>query len=210
MSTDRAEHWDEVFTRTGGQGVSWYEDEPRTSLAMIAGLTVRLADAAIVDIGGGASALVDGLILRGARDVTVLDVSADGLERTRTRLGAAADVVDWVVSDVVAWQPEQRYDVWHDRAVFHFLTSPDEVAAYRGVLRAALRPGGHAVIATFAEDGPTTCSGLPTARYSADELVASIGPGFDEVLRDRRVHVTPSGSEQPFTWVVLRRDGEPA
>jgi SAM-dependent methyltransferase len=206
-SQGRAAHWDEVYARTGGQGVSWFEDEPRTSLSMLARLPIRWPQTSVVDVGGGASALVDALIGRGARAVNVVDVSDEGMAVARRRLGASAEAAQWVVADVTAWRPDEPVEVWHDRAVFHFLVEPADRAGYVAALRAGLRPGGYAVIATFAEDGPTSCSSLPTARYDADGLVAALGPGFTEVLRDRRVHVTPSGGDQPFTWVVLERDG---
>jgi SAM-dependent methyltransferase len=206
VTTERAAHWDEVYARTGGQGVSWFEDEPRTSLAVLADLPMRWADLSIVDVGGGASALVDALIGRGVRSVTVVDVSDEGMAVARSRLGASADAAQWIVADVTSWQPAEPVDVWHDRAVFHFLVDETDRSAYRAAVARAVRPGGFAVIATFAEDGPTSCSSLPTARYDADALVDAIGAGFCEVARHRRVHRTPSGAEQPFTWVVLQRD----
>jgi SAM-dependent methyltransferase len=200
---ERTAHWDEVFTRTAGQGVSWFEAEPATSLTAISALPTDIRS--VVDVGGGASALVDVLLDAGIADVTVLDVSGAGLEHAKARLGERADSVSWVVSDVTSWVPERTFDVWHDRAVFHFLVDESDRAAYRQVLESALHAGSFAVVATFAPDGPTSCSSLPVARYDAAELIAALGPGFEVVDTARRVHVTPSGSEQPFTWVVLRR-----
>lgn len=200
---ERPTHWDEVYTRTRGEGVSWFQSEPTTSLNTILALPEPLDS--VVDVGGGASALVDGLLTAGVDDVTVVDVSETALAVARDRLGARGDQVVWVVADVVAWEPDRTFDVWHDRAVFHFLTEAAERQRYARTVTAAVRPGGHAVIATFAPDGPERCSNLPTVRYSADALSAAIGKGFETVRTFRDVHITPSGAEQPFTWVVLRR-----
>jgi 2-polyprenyl-3-methyl-5-hydroxy-6-metoxy-1,4-benzoquinol methylase len=196
-------HWNEVYRRTLGQGVSWFEAEPATSLATIKALPQPIGS--VVDIGGGASALVDGLLAAGVADVTVLDVSQEALSIARERLADQGADVHWVTSDVLEWNPRRSFDVWHDRAVFHFVTDVDDRARYVEKVAAALRPGGHAVIATFAPDGPERCSNLPVARYSADDLADCFGPGFERVTAFRDVHVTPSGVEQPFTWIVLRR-----
>lgn len=200
---ERPTHWDEVYARTHGEGVSWFEDAPTTSLATILGLPGPVGS--VVDVGGGASALVDGLLSSGVDDVTVVDVSEQALALARERLGALGDQVGWVVADVVTWDPGRTFDVWHDRAVFHFLTEPSDQQRYASTVTAAVRAGGYAVIATFAPDGPDRCSNLPTVRYSADALSAAIGPGFETVRTFRDAHVTPSGAEQPFTWVVLHR-----
>jgi hypothetical protein len=202
-STQRSTHWDDVFTRTSGQGVSWFEAEPRVSMNTIAALPEPVAS--VIDVGGGASALVDLLLEADVPDVTVLDVSEVGLAHARRRLGDRAEQVSWVVADVTRWVPGRTFDVWHDRAVFHFLTAADDRAAYRQVLASALHEGSYAIVATFAEDGPTSCSSLPVARYDAEALVAELGSRFDVVSTARRVHLTPSGAEQPFTWVVLKR-----
>jgi hypothetical protein len=156
-----------------------------------------------VDVGGGASVLVDRLLDAGYRDLTVLDVAAAALDRARTRLGSRAGRVTWLVADLLTWVPARRYRVWHDRAVFHFLTAAAARDRYREVLHHALVPGGHVAVGTFAADGPTSCSGLPTARYGPDELAAQV-PGYRVVHRRREVHRTPSGGIQPFTWLLLR------
>jgi trans-aconitate methyltransferase len=196
-------HWDEVYGRTQGHGVSWFEAEPATSLATIKALPHPLDS--VVDIGGGASALVDGLLAMGVADITVLDVSHEALSIARDRLGVASTGVHWVASDVLAWNPGRTFDVWHDRAVFHFVTDAADRARYVQKVAATVRPGGHVVIATFAPDGPERCSNLPVARYSANDLIDCFGPDFERVTAFRDVHVTPAGVEQPFTWVVLQR-----
>ncbi len=198
---DRADHWDATYTERGAEDVSWFQSEPHTSLALFDALGVR-RDAAVIDVGGGASALVDRLVTHGYVDLTVLDISPVALDLARDRVGDAAKV-EWVVSDVLTWAPERRYDLWHDRAVFHFLTDPDDRAAYLATLTEAV-PTGAVILATFAPDGPETCSGLPVARYGPDEL-ADLLPDFDVVAARRDVHVTPWGAEQPFTFVAARR-----
>lgn len=204
MTGDRAQHWDKVFTTKAEDSVSWHEAVPQTSIELLrrAGFT---AGSAVIDIGGGASRLVDHLLAQGARDLTVLDISAAALATARTRLGTAAERVVWIAADVTDWQPARRYDIWHDRAAFHFLTDPEDRAAYVATLYRALAPGGHAVIATFASDGPERCSGLPVLRYSPDTLAAALGPGFHPVESRLQRHLTPSGAEQLFQFSLLRR-----
>ena len=188
-------HWDEVYGGREPTSLSWYEPEPATSLRLIPGR------GRVVDVGAGVSTLADRLVERGW-DVTLLDVSATALAAVRARLG---DRARYVVSDVLAFAPEEPFDVWHDRAVLHFLTSPADAQRYVEVVRASLRPGGAAVVGVFAEDGPQQCSGLPTARYSAVELAQLFGDGFALEHSEREEHVTPWGALQPFTWAVLRR-----
>jgi len=206
---DRVEHWEHVYATRQVAEVSWYERRPATSLSLVEALDLP-RDAGIVDIGGGASALVDELVAAGFRDLTVLDVSSTALELARARLAAssgaeAAAAVHWVAADVCRWEPGRRFDLWHDRAVFHFLVDPADRARYRSTVGAAVAPGGHVVMATFAADGPTTCSGLPVARYDATELASELGPAFDLAESRRELHTTPAGTAQSFTWVVLRR-----
>jgi len=208
---ERAGHWDRVYETRAVDEVSWFQGRPATSLALIEALDLP-PDAGIVDVGGGASSLVDALVAAGFRDLTVLDVSHAALEVARARLDAgagpeAAAAVHWVAADVCRWEPGRRFDLWHDRAVFHFLVEPDDRARYRASVTASLPPGGHVVMATFAADGPATCSGLPVARYDAPALAEELGSAFELVESRREVHTTPSGAMQPFTWVVLRRRG---
>lgn len=199
-------HWERVYATKQDGDTSWHQPVPEESLAMLDRLGVGPADA-VVDVGGGTSSLVDQLLARGHRDLTVLDVSAGALERTRQRLGSAADAVRFVASDVTVWRPSRRFDVWHDRAVLHFLTAEPRRAAYLRVLRAAVPVGGAVVVATFAEDGPEQCSGLPVIRCSGPDLVALLGAGFTPVEVRRLEHVTPWGAVQPFTWLAARRTG---
>lgn len=199
----RQAHWDDVYRTKGETSVSWFQETPAPSLELMAlvGATRR---SAIIDIGGGASRLVDCLVSRGYEDVTVLDLSAAALTHARTRLGDRADRVAWIVADVTAWEPSRTYDVWHDRAAFHFLTEPADRAAYVDRLRRALRHGGHAIIGTFAPDGPEKCSGLPVARHDATSLATLLGTGFVLVDTRRHEHATPWGATQRFQFSTFR------
>ncbi|MFN8037709.1 MAG: class I SAM-dependent methyltransferase [Acidimicrobiales bacterium] len=196
-------HWDEVWTARAIDEVSWFRAEPTTSLRMIDEAGVR-AGAAVVDVGGGASTLPVELLDRGL-DVTVLDISSAALDVARRALGDAAGAVQWVVDDVTTWTPTQQHDLWHDRAVFHFLVDPADQDRYVEVASAAVRPGGAVVLGTFAPDGPSACSGLPVARHDAADLARRFAPTFVLEAQEREVHRTPAGVEQAFTWVVLRR-----
>jgi SAM-dependent methyltransferase len=197
----RAVHWDAAYARRGVTGVSWYQPVPRVSLELIEALRTP-PDAAVVDIGGGASRLVDCLVDRGFTDVTVLDISASVLEEVRRRLGDPS--VSLLHEDLLDWQPDRHYDLWHDRAVFHFLVGEADRRTYLGRLQAVLRPGGSVILGTFALDGPEVCSGLPVARYSGDDLSQLLGSAFEPVETRREVHTTPRGVAQPFTWVAGR------
>ena len=197
-------HWNDVYVSKGDAGVSWFEPIPTTSLDLVRRLAVP-ASASVVDIGGGASHLVDSLLEDGFAAVTVLDLSAAALEASRRRLGANAEKVEWVVADVTQWEPTRRFDLWHDRAAFHFLTESGKRDAYVERLRMALRPGGHAIIATFAPDGPERCSGLPVVRYEPAALADTIGAPFRLIDERRCLHTTPWGSVQAFQYSVLER-----
>ena len=202
MSDDRQTHWENVYLTKADQDVSWYEDTPTLSLQLMTEAGVW-RDAVIVDVGGGASQLVDHLIAMRQAHVTVLDLSAAALERAQARLGTN-DHADWVVSDVTKWTPARKYDVWHDRAAFHFLTEPSDQIAYLKVLRKALRSGGVVIIGTFAPDGPENCSGLPVARQDAHSLQTLLGRDFQLLISRRHEHHTPSGSVQKFHFGVSR------
>ena len=197
-------HWDEVWSHRAVDEVSWFRSDPAASLRLVddAGLA---SGAAVVDVGGGASTLPGRLLDRGL-DVTVLDVSSVALDVARRVLGERAEAVHWVVTDMTTWHPSRRYDLWHDRAVFHFLVDPIDQDRYVAVAADAVTPGGVLVLATFAPDGPTACSGLPVARHDADALAARFAPAFVLETTEREVHRTPSGGDQAFTWAVLRRD----
>jgi SAM-dependent methyltransferase len=203
MATDRQSHWQNVYTTKGEGEVSWFQDSPQPSLDLIA-LTGAARDAAIVDIGGGAARLVDALLDAGYSDLTVLDLSEAALATARARLGAYAEKVQWVVSDVTVWQPQQRYDVWHDRAALHFLTAPSDQRAYVDCLTRALRPGGHAIVGTFALDGPEKSSGLPVVRHDAASLGALLGDAFTLIDTRRHEHMTPWGAMERFQFSTFR------
>ena len=198
------QHWDDTYHQRGPSGVSWYQAEPTVSLELIDELGVDRR-APVIDIGGGASLLVDRLAAAGFADLSVLDISDVALATARERVGPAAGVT-WIRDDIRSWTPERRFGLWHDRAVFHFLTDPTDRARYLETLGAALAPGGALVMATFAADGPTHCSGLPVARYSPDELAATIGPRYHVVATRREQHATPAGGRQSFTWLAARAD----
>lgn len=164
---------------------------------------------AIIDIGGGASRFVDDLLQKGFRDLTVLDLSSSALAAAKARIGADADRINWIVADVVTWQPPRAYSVWHDRAAFHFLTAEPDRGAYVVRLAQALKPGGHAVIATFAPDGPERCSGLPVMRYDAETLGRTLGAAFKLISTQRHDHTTPWGTRQAFQFSVFRHNPAP-
>lgn len=203
MDETAAEHWDTVYGTKASDELSWTQGQPVTSLRLLTSALSALG--AVIDVGAGASRLADALLDVGCSDVTVLDVSAEALALVRDRLRERQGSVSFVVADVLSWQPERRYDAWHDRAVFHFLVRPDQQEQYVATAARAVRPGGALVLGTFAADGPTQCSGLSTARYDADSLAAAFGPAFTLEHSEREEHVTPGGAGQPFTWVVLRR-----
>jgi hypothetical protein len=195
-------HWDAAHRERSVTGVSWFQATPAESLRLIDPLGLS-SDAPIIDVGGGASVLVDALISRGFTDLTVLDVSEVALNAARDRLGDKAEGVVWLCEDVLQWEPSQRYALWHDRAVYHFLVEAEDRRRYAKLLKAGLDEEGVVVMATFAPDGPERCSGLPVARYGPVELVAELGD-LSLVKSEREEHVTPAGGIQPFTWVVAR------
>jgi hypothetical protein len=204
MTATLQEHWNQVYRTKAPDSVSWYQPTPEPSLRALAELRVP-ATAALVDVGGGASSLVDRLLGRGWSDLTVLDIAASALDVAKARLGPMADRARWEVADVTAWQPGRVYDIWHDRAVFHFLTEPGQRAAYRRALDAGTGPGTFLIVATFAPDGPAQCSGLPVRRYDAAALAKELGPAFTLQHDWREQHTTPAGSRQAFQWCVFRR-----
>lgn len=204
--SDRSAHWENVYATKGEAEVSWFQDSPAISLEMIRAVSPD-HDAAIIDIGGGASRLVDALLQGGYRDVAVLDLSANALDIVKRRIGQAASTIDWIVADATTWRPAKTYDVWHDRAAFHFLTDPPDRAAYVERLRSAVAPGGHVIIATFAPDGPEKCSGLPVQRYDSTSLAAELGPEFELVETRSETHHTPWHSTQAFQFSRFRRSG---
>ncbi|SHF21198.1 Methyltransferase domain-containing protein [Ruegeria intermedia] len=206
MTADRKTHWDTVYGAKSEDQLSWHQDDPEVSLDLI-GLAGVTAKSSVIDIGGGTSRLAGALLEKGLRDVTVLDLSPVSLQAARDRLGPAGDAVTWIATDITQWTPDRRYDLWHDRAVFHFLVDPTDRAAYLDTLAQAVVAGGHAIIATFAPDGPETCSGLPVARYESGQISEMLGNGFALVADRRHGHHTPWGAIQSFQYSLFRRLG---
>jgi 2-polyprenyl-3-methyl-5-hydroxy-6-metoxy-1,4-benzoquinol methylase len=203
---DPKTHWESVYRTKDVHEVSWFQAEARRSRDLITRICPDRA-AAIIDVGAGASMLVDNLLAAGYVDVTVLDVSEAALKISRDRLGADSEKVKWMRADVRRPQlDEGAYAVWHDRAVFHFLTDAADRAAYVEQVRRAVKPGGYVLVATFAEDGPEYCSGLPVVRYSAEGLHSEFGTGFELVRSEHEDHHTPAGAEQSFLYCLCRRE----
>ena len=196
---ERQAHWDHVYASKAEEEVSWFETSPAMSLELIHATAVP-RDAPVIDIGGGASRLVDTLLDEGYSAVTVLDLSEQALAKARARLGGRAASVRWIAADVTRWLPVAGFQVWHDRAAFHFLTAPEDRAAYVERVLAALRPDGHLIIGTFALDGPERCSGLPVERYDAVSLGQVLGAAFAWVETRLHEHVTPMGRVQRFQF----------
>jgi SAM-dependent methyltransferase len=204
MSGERQTHWNQVYATKSADRVSWFQPQAEMSMRLIAGAGAT-RNSAIIDIGAGASMLVDELLDARFADVTLLDISERALVGTKERLGARAAEVHWIVGDILEWSPARSYDIWHDRAVFHFLTDERDRAVYRATLLKGLRNGGALIIGTFAEDGPEKCSGLPVQRWSADALADALGSEFRLVEALRQNHSTPWGSVQPFMWARFER-----
>lgn len=204
MPDDRAAHWETVHTNRAPTEVSWYQPVPVQSLELTAATGLAL-DAPLLDVGAGASTLVDHWLAAGHTDITVLDLASAALARSQARLGATAASVEWIVTDVTAFRPTRQYALWHDRAVLHFLVDASARARYLDVLRAALRPGGDVILAAFGPDGPEKCSGLPVQRYSIEALSSLLGPAFTLQADARENHVTPAGGRQQFQYGWWRR-----
>ena len=200
------DHWEQVYTTKASSGVSWFQEHARQSVQLIQ-QTGASPDASIIDVGGGASTLVDDLLDGGYRKIAVLDLSEAALAASQSRLGDLATKVSWLVGDISTLElPRHAYDVWHDRAVFHFLTSPQKRKAYVESVLHAVKPGGHVVVATFAEDGPQKCSGLEVMRYNADGLHAEFGAPFTLLQQEREEHRTPFGTVQRFIYCLCRKE----
>jgi SAM-dependent methyltransferase len=208
VMTTLHEHWQTIYRDKGEAQTSWFRAHLDESLRLIDGLRLP-QDAPLIDVGAGRSTLADDLLARGFTDITVLDIAEPALAASRARLGGNAARVRWLAADVLdAALPAAHFSLWHDRAVFHFLTGAEQRVRYVQTLSRALRSGGHAVIATFASDGPERCSALPVRRYEACALAAEFAPPFVLVDSARELHQTPWGAAQPFTYVVLRREPE--
>ena len=204
MPVDPQRHWERIYRTKAPTELSWYQPEPQLSLDLIRGVAADV-EAPVIDVGGGASTLVDRLLDAGYRDLTVLDLAPSALALARRRLGARAGLVTWVAANALdASLPSARYAVWHDRAVFHFLTDPKDRARYVAQARRAIRPGGHAMVASFSLEGPLKCSGLDVVRYSPDGMHAEFGQGFRLVDSVREDHHTPTGAIQAFVYCLCR------
>jgi 2-polyprenyl-3-methyl-5-hydroxy-6-metoxy-1,4-benzoquinol methylase len=201
---DAKTHWEKVYKTKAPDAVSWYCPHLETSLALIERAGAR-PSSAIIDVGGGESTLADDLLSRGFEDITVLDISATAIEVCRKRMGAAADRIHWIVADVTRTELNPlAYDIWHDRAVFHFLTEQEQRAAYVRNVARSVKPGGHVIISTFGPEGPMKCSGLDVMRYDADSLHGQFGVQFRLVESSQELHQTPSGTTQQFLYCFCR------
>lgn len=197
------QHWDSIYATRPADGLSWFRPHLERSLEFIAAAALPL-DAPIIDVGGGTSTLVDDLLDKGYASISVLDISEAAIARTQQRLGARAAGVRWIAGDVTRVDLEGPYDFWHDRAVFHFLTDAEARSRYVERVRAAVRPGGHVLVATFGPEGPEQCSGLPVMRYTADAIHAEFGPAWRKIGAASEVHHTPFGTTQQFVYCYCR------
>ena len=201
----RKSHWDQIYSVKKLEEVSWYQPVPETSLQIIEDLALENS-AKILDVGGGDSFLVDNMIRRGF-DISVLDVSARAVERAKSRLGSLADKADFIVSDITQFTPTRLYDLWHDRAVLHFLTEDHEVEKYVSTVNMSIAPGGYAAIGVFSVDGPVKCSGIEVRRYDEEGMKTLLGQGFEVLEIFRTDHITPSDKNQNFIFGIFRRLG---
>jgi len=205
LSSIMKSHWENIYNNKQLHEVSWYQPTPTTSLALIEMLNLP-SDARIIDIGGGDSLLLDNLLQHGFTDISVLDISAKALERARRRVGEdSGSKVNWIEADISTYDPKTIYDLWHDRAVFHFLTEPKAVAHYVAISSAHIKKGGYLIVATFAEDGPFKCSGLPIQQYNEESLSAVFAENFETLRVFKEVHLTPTAKEQSFVFALMKR-----
>lgn len=198
-------HWNAVYSRKEEDQLSWHQSDPSVSLELMQQVGLSTATS-VIDVGAGTSRVVDALIFKGLTSLSVLDLSEAALDATRSRLGTNGNTVTYVAADVTLWRPTRTFDIWHDRAVFHFLVDPEDHAEYIECLFCGLATGGHAIIATFAADGPQTCSGLPVARYSPQLLAETLGERFELIDHRFQSHNTPWGHPQSFQYSVFRRN----
>ncbi len=202
--TDRKTHWENVYANKSPLTVSWYQEDPALSLQLIRNTQLAL-DAAMIDVGGGASTLVDRLCEEAYTNVAVLDVSSSALAHAQARLAEKANAVEWFEEDVTSFSPPHRFSLWHDRAVFHFLTAKSDRDKYISILKQALESDGHLILMAFATDGPVKCSGLDIVQYDANKLMVELGRGFELLETGYEVHITPSGAEQKFAYFHVKR-----
>jgi trans-aconitate methyltransferase len=202
--TTRKDHWENVYVTKNRDQLSWTQNNRSTSIEWMLRLSPN-HDAKVIDIGGGTSEFVDQLLDAGFPSPTVLDISSSAIEKAKQRLGQNSQLVKWITTDVATFQPTEKYNLWHDRAAFHFLTKKEDRAHYIAVLKASLPIDGYALIATFAPNGPEKCSGLEVVRYSEEDLAAELGSDFELVKSQRETHVTPWGSEQAFVYCLFQK-----
>ena len=206
MRVNRKEHWENVYATKAVDQVSWYREHLENSLKMISNTGVDKT-AAIIDVGGGAATLVDDLLAVGYSNVAVLDISSKAIEETKSRLGTRAEKVDWIIADITnANLPEDHYDVWHDRAVFHFLTDLDDRKKYVELVMRSVKVGGHIIVASFGENGPQKCSGLEVVRYSPETMHGQFGGEFKLIKSLSETHETPFGTTQEFIYCYCRKE----
>jgi len=206
MTEQRKSHWEGVYSDKNSTEVSWYQEVPDKSLALVVSTGTSQKDA-ILDVGGGASTLVDHLLDAGYVDITVLDLASKAFDQSRQRLGERASAASWVLSDITRFEPQRKYQLWHDRAVLHFLTDPADRRRYVSVLKQALDPGGHVVIAAFGPEGPLKCSGLEIRRYTIEMLAKLLGPEFELQSHELENHQTPMGARQQFLYSCWTKRG---
>jgi len=196
---DKKAHWQTIYQEKSPLDVSWYQKEPTLSLELVRRTQIA-RDEPVIDVGGGASVLVDYLVKAGFTNLAVLDISGNALASAQKRLGDSAKHITWLEADITQFNPPCQFSLWHDRAVFHFLTDPADRTRYVETAKRALKPGGHLIIAAFAPGGPEKCSGLDIVQYDSEKLVAALGDSFDLVEQKDEVHMTPAGKEQKFTY----------
>ncbi|HEY9002233.1 MAG TPA: class I SAM-dependent methyltransferase [Mucilaginibacter sp.] len=201
--SNRKQHWEDVYQTKQLTEVSWYEPIPETSLSIIKLFKLK-KDAAIIDIGGGDSLLVDYLLMLGYTDITVLDISSNAIERAKERLGEKAQQVRWIVKDVTDFNPDQKYGLWHDRATFHFLINKEEQNRYLEIVHRYLTPDGYMVLSTFSEEGPEKCSGLPVQQYSENSLPDLFAKYFEKIKCFTKMHITPFHAIQSFVFCSFK------
>ncbi len=198
------QHWEKVFETKADSEKSWFQPFPETSVQFIKDLNIP-KDAAIIDVGGGDSYLADVLLQEGYKDITVLDISAKALQNARKRLGKKANRIKWVESDVLNFHPEKKYDCWHDRAVFHFVTDKKDITAYKKQIAGSVKDEGKLIVGTFSEKGPEICSGLPVHRYSQQQLTNTLSRNFKKIKCIEEIHQTPFNTSQSFTFCSFRK-----
>jgi len=205
MTYDAKEHWENIYQTKNTDEVSWYQEKPETSLNLISETSIE-KNAKIIDVGAGASKLADNLLALGFRNITALDVSLNALNESKKKLGDRANNVKWIVSDLREFETNERYDLWHDRAVLHFLTEEEDIRRYKELVRTYLKPKGYVIVSTFSVNGPKRCSGLDVRQYSEDSM-KTLFTGFEHIKSFEEEHLTPWGASQIFIWGVFRKGG---